>query len=98
MTLRSSAVRSGVRGELPLHPPPRYRGNHRGGVVSRARGVRMTWQPIETAPRDGTRVLLVSHDNEHVRIGSWDRRRWIDDGEGLEIDHVYLWQPIPEVP
>lgn len=31
----------------------------------------MDWQPIETAPRDGTVILLFIED--HVIDGSWDR-------------------------
>lgn len=72
----------------------------------------MNWQPIKTAPKDGTRVLL--HDNGNVVIG-----RWLPDaafgehqtGPGwqifdCELDDWYAWaikdptewMPVPDPP
>ncbi len=31
------------------------------------------WQPIETAPRDGTRVLVFSRHSSEPFIASWER-------------------------
>lgn len=43
----------------------------------------MDWQPIETAPRDGRRVLLGWIVNpptvEHTEISGWKRDHWIGD-------------------
>ena len=39
------------------------------------------WQPIETAPRDGTEVLLWDRDIAGCDIGAWDveSQRWLND-------------------
>ena len=39
------------------------------------------WQPIETAPKDGTKFLATGLDygtgpSRHTEIVFWDRRRW----------------------
>lgn len=56
------------------------------------------WQPIETAPRDGTPILVfygerIGMDRYYVRY--WDRGDWATDKEGW-VDH---WRQIrPEQP
>jgi hypothetical protein len=32
------------------------------------------WQPIETAPKDGTQVLLAASDYRWVYLGAWEKR------------------------
>jgi len=57
------------------------------------------WQPIETAPRDGTRVLLGRHDN--VMLGYWEFSEgpgWWTDSEWWGNDHFTRWQPLPAPP
>jgi hypothetical protein len=71
----------------------------------------MTWQPIETAPRDGTIILGVMAGN-HPETGkpfvpavvSWDEEfGWLEGYEDLEeykphdwpLTH---WMPLPEPP
>jgi hypothetical protein len=63
------------------------------------------WQPIETAPKDGTRILIAS--KEGVASASWSccihwdpAGDWSDSDEyatpaGHEITH---WMPLPEPP
>jgi len=67
----------------------------------------MKWQPIETAPKDGTEVLLFFptgfwRDDRKIAIGFWgigddwfegeaDARSMTDFG-----DHPTLWMPLPE--
>ena len=57
------------------------------------------WQPIESAPRDGTRVLAwTAYETVEIvsalgRGDSWD---WFtDDGLHVEVTH---WQPLPAPP
>jgi hypothetical protein len=66
------------------------------------------WQPIETAPKDGRRVLLFCPAQHHVTIGSWQvnpyedhRMAWsTDEGESVALthDHPTKWQPLPVGP
>lgn len=61
------------------------------------------WQPIETAPRDGTWVLVFHPGHQHGHVCSWDkiRRSWrllggcIFSGAGDEPTH---WMPLPGPP
>lgn len=45
----------------------------------------MTWQPIDTAPRDRTKILLYQPD------GMWKKRRGPHRGEAIEVG--YWFQP-----
>jgi hypothetical protein len=47
------------------------------------------WQPIETAPRDGTRVLLWDGGPE-AYIGYWSGDSW--------ISYPSHWMPLPDPP
>jgi hypothetical protein len=42
------------------------------------------WRPIETAPRDGTRILLrvaARHVEASAALGRWDNGRWALEAE-----------------
>lgn len=61
------------------------------------------WQPIETAPKDGSRVLLGCAQHGSVIVGRWRHDAWSSpcgyDGE----DHLCAsdptnWQPLPVAP
>lgn len=61
------------------------------------------WRPIESAPRDGTRMILLVSGGPY--IGQWDEDwngdgEWIDDGfESAEfIVPPTHWQPLPPAP
>jgi hypothetical protein len=72
------------------------------------------WKPIETAPRDGTRVILFSMDTHldnpagFVGEGYWAGDRWDAAPEGWRFPQEFrrapvcvtadLWQPLPEAP
>lgn len=45
----------------------------------------MNWQGMETAPKDGTRVLL-SSDSQTVHIGYWNPEgtAWVDEDDSFE--------------
>lgn len=62
----------------------------------------MEWQPLKTAPKDGTQVLLASVDDGGygVRQGFYETafasRKWYDiDGEEIEPQY---WMPLPAAP
>lgn len=63
----------------------------------------MDWQPIETAPKDGTKILLYAVIWPDVAVGSWDESNngWMlypdseDSGRERNISH---WMPLPEPP
>ena len=72
------------------------------------------WQPIETAPRDGTEILALEyHTSEHPElrgfvIKAYATVRWMPDlgwrdcGErgaaGLDPFEPQYWMPLPEPP
>lgn len=69
------------------------------------------WQPIATAPKDGTWLLLFEqHSFIGARIGHWANEipgdeydpkpipaHWEDDGEGFTIQPTH-WMPLPSPP
>ena len=68
----------------------------------------MDWQPIETAPKDGTHILAYQHtndpDDEHVIyvvlyrkvLGEWE---WIEArGEEYACFEPTHWMPLPNPP
>jgi len=82
-----------------------WRGNHRplGGNYALAATtlaeayLASRWQPIETAPKDGTGVLLFDGDFE---IGYWDYEtdQWVIDLFGQTKMQPTHWMPIPAAP
>lgn len=63
------------------------------------------WQPIESAPKDGTRVLI--YQGGHVYIAWWDEKDWTgvwvifdcdDSFYSLTADHPTHWLPLPDPP
>lgn len=67
------------------------------------------WQPIETAPKDGRRVLTVRGNGyvgivHHVLVtnpeptGPGCLSRWVDDAEHRPIAEPTHWMPLPEAP
>ena len=70
----------------------------------------MNWQPIETAPKDGTRVLCsdgadvafccfteIYDYNKKEYITCWAADNYGYDGDSGPIDAI-LWMPIKELP
>lgn len=59
------------------------------------------WQPIESAPKDGTPVL-VDHPAWHSRVlpGEWDENlsAWRVDGFGFPATQPSKWHPMPAPP
>ena len=71
----------------------------------------MTWQPIETAPKDGTDILVLLHPQiaeragYHMEICHYEKRpllgeTWTaqNDGFSTELDGATHWMALPEAP
>jgi hypothetical protein len=65
----------------------------------------MDWQPIETAPKDGTRILVaIDEDMECAAWALYDDEegggRWIDAmGEAVwNGEEPEYWMPLPKSP
>lgn len=63
------------------------------------------WQPIETAPRDGSEVLLWDRDIAGCDIGVWSAQAgcWINDSHGIGLvqQQIHLpshWMSLPTPP
>lgn len=68
------------------------------------------WQPIETAPKDGTQVIVCGRYSDDVAIARWDGRYWscVSDGcaviesqcdfgtEYRTFEVPSFWQPCPK--
>lgn len=58
------------------------------------------WQPIETAPKDGTRILVTADD--HIHAAHYDKTYsspWrITDGFGWSVGTPDCWMPLPAAP
>lgn len=61
----------------------------------------MTWQPMETAPKDGSRVLLFSPtESDYVRVGWWSAiyKEWMSHQSCTLFTHATHWMPLPAPP
>lgn len=61
------------------------------------------WQPIETAPRDGTRVLVYFARGGTMGLAYYsesavDGFNWFDDADDAACGHPTYWMPLPEPP
>jgi hypothetical protein len=67
------------------------------------------WQPIETAPKDGTDILVTRRDgdgSDWYAVAQWWVERWVFlYGDSKQIrDPVFLcfqpthWRPLPDPP
>ena len=57
------------------------------------------WQPIETAPKDGTHVLLAITGWDIIVGECWRGNAWIESYRGEDITGtVTNWMPLPEPP
>lgn len=78
---------------------------HDAVMAERERG---HWQPIATAPRDGTPILIQREQAEWPFIGYWaNPYRYVKQGRGAWIGHEgglhedadgLMWQPLPAAP
>ncbi len=59
------------------------------------------WQPIETAPKDGTSVLGYWLGGQHdcaIHATKFHRGRWWEPNEDYPQSPPTHWQPLPEAP
>lgn len=62
------------------------------------------WQPIETAPKDGTVVILFNPDWDSVVSGRWtyshrhQRELWALSGDAFIDPAPTHWMPVPPAP
>lgn len=54
------------------------------------------WMPIESAPKDGTSIIIALTDDT-VSEAYWHRRGWVVHGEFLSDQQTH-WQPLPTPP
>lgn len=55
------------------------------------------WQPIDTAPKDETRVLLVRNDNPTMHTAFWRGGTW-QCGNGQYFNNPTHWMALPMPP
>lgn len=62
----------------------------------------MTWQPIETAPKDGTPILIAQENVGAIRWAVWSegffRDGIIEAGGRMSLPRPTHWMPLPEPP
>ena len=60
------------------------------------------WKPIETAPKDGTNILLLikwkSADEHHIDIGCWENDHWYCNSYNVGVGEAISWVPLPAIP
>ena len=56
----------------------------------------MKWQKIETAPKDGTEILLGAKDGS-ITVGRWELHNFFTDGD-FDAFWATHWMPLPEPP
>ena len=61
------------------------------------------WKPIETAPKDGTLIIVFRpRGNEHIPHVSCDYWRKFESGPSWALSNRYYpptyWQPLPDPP
>ena len=54
----------------------------------------MEWQPIESAPRDGTRILAIDQTG-YVMIVAWEGEGFLDETMDYPDWDLIGWQPLP---
>jgi hypothetical protein len=63
-------------------------------------GITYGWQPIETAPKDGTRVLVADEDVWMAVARFWPcNMYWIEDAaSGMKLNDPTHWMQLPGPP
>jgi hypothetical protein len=63
----------------------------------------VTWQPIETAPKDGTWILAFSRTGSIPYVAQWKDDGWRNNHYGdrepyWRFSVLDVWMPLPEPP
>jgi hypothetical protein len=78
----------------------RYMGKDKAADTIEALQARVEWQPIETAPKDGT-TILYADGYWGVNITSWqdwgESGEWYNGSNPTRLEFTY-WMPLPEPP
>ena len=57
------------------------------------------WRPIESAPKDGTSILVCNHRNGVTQCAVYLSKRWLTTWQHEEITtEPTHWMPLPETP
>lgn len=75
-------------------------GNFSSVYIEGQHWVRADWQPIETAPKDGTRVLVADENVWMAVARNWPcNGYWIEDAaSGMRLNPPTHWMPLPSPP
>jgi len=56
------------------------------------------WQPIDSAPKDGTEILVL-HDFGKIEVLFWDDHlQWSDGNYRDKVEKLTDWKPLPSAP
>jgi hypothetical protein len=91
---------------LDRHNVPRHEENGcEVAICERIHMLAKAWQPIETAPKDGTKVLLYWKPLPYakrkwgtIRLGRWNGSSWQMEMGGLYRCDCTHWMPLPLPP
>ena len=91
-----------MRGEFALIAAAERRGREQAEADNQRLREAQGWQPIETAPKDGTRVIawgpqLMVAECEYRRATFIDPAGWYRSNQHPRVEPTH-WQPLPPAP
>ena len=57
----------------------------------------MEWQPISTAPKDDTRLLILEESGQMI-VGLYDCEMWWEQNMEYALNNPTHWMPLPDPP
>jgi len=70
---------------------------YRDKLTALQQPIKIEWQPIETAPKDGFHILL--YKPEIIYVGFWSGCDWCANANGCpRIESPTHWMPLPDAP